>query len=291
MLLVGALPLATAFVNHARAFAKPATAELEAQLANTLAVARAAWPTLTLDGPRFVRHLAERLPEDGNLDELHVADLYLACACLDGLPGAVDALERGVFAEVPLFVSRLNLSPPLVDELRQQLRYELLVSASGAAPKLSSYTGRGALGGWVRVVAVRMAIQLQKRHPAIRDDDVHHDAAAPAADPELDLLRNRYRPQFEAALRVALNGLSERDRTLLRQHLLEGQTIDDLGARHGVHRATAARWLQNARAALLASVEKQLSASLGVSESEFVSLAGALRSHLDISLSGLFLAG
>jgi RNA polymerase sigma-70 factor (ECF subfamily) len=288
---VSAIPLAAQFVERAGASAGPATSELEARLNGLVALARAAWPAFDLDAARFVDHLAARLPEGGTvaLEQLHLADLYLACACLNGVPGAVDAFERSILAEVPLFVSRLHLSPPQLDELRQQLRYELLVSGSAGMPKLRSYSGTGALGGWVRIVSVRAAIQLQRGQSAIRDDAVQQHPAATGRDPERDLLFNRYRPQFEAALRVALDQLSERDQTLLRQHLVEEMTIDDLGARYRVHRATAARWLQSAREGLLDSVRQQLSTSLGLSGSEFTSLAGALWSQLDVSLSGLFL--
>lgn len=42
--------------------------------------------------------------------------------------------------------------PALMNELRHLLRQRLLVPVDGAPPKLASYSGRGPLGQWVRLL-------------------------------------------------------------------------------------------------------------------------------------------
>ena len=53
-----------------------------------VAEGRTAFPELALDEDVFVRHLQERLPIDklatAPLAELHLGELYLACACAQG---------------------------------------------------------------------------------------------------------------------------------------------------------------------------------------------------------------
>ena len=55
------------------------------------------------------------------------------------------------------------------------------------------------------------------------------DAAIAEQDPELDYLRSRYRQQFHDAFVVALGALEDRDRTILRLHLVDGMNIDAIG--------------------------------------------------------------
>ena len=62
--------------------------DLEALLAARLAEARRALPDVELAAEAFVPFLARWVPADaalpGGIDQLHIADLYLACACLQG---------------------------------------------------------------------------------------------------------------------------------------------------------------------------------------------------------------
>ena len=68
-----------------------------------------------------------------------------------------------------------------------------------------------------------------------------------AADPELLHLKQHYREAFRAAFASAMTSLSSEERVLLRQHFIDGLNIDEIAALHHIHRATAARWLAQAR--------------------------------------------
>ena len=163
--------------------------DLEQILGALVEQGRAAWPELALPAPLFVRHLARHAGRGGSpssLRELCVEDLYLACACAHGAPGAAVAFERHQLARVSGFLSRMAAAPDLVDEVKQELRIKLLVPAPGAAPKIAEYSGRGALASWLRVVALRTAIDLRRRHdeglPPPEPRDVSDDDRAALAD-------------------------------------------------------------------------------------------------------------
>src|SRR5687768_4667204 len=87
------------------------------------------------------------------VDALPAADLYLACACARGDGAAIARFERH---HQPLFgrlAARARSLGVDGDELLQRLRVHLFTGVQGRPPAISTYTGRGPLGGWVRVVA------------------------------------------------------------------------------------------------------------------------------------------
>ena len=103
--------------------------------------------------------------------------------------------------------------------------------------------------------------------------------------PETALLKERYRTAFEDALREALARVPERERVLLRLHLVNGVTVDKIGKMFDVSQATASRWLAAARKTVLDDVKATLGERLGATPDELASLAGLVASRLDLSLS------
>ncbi len=71
---------------------------------------------------------------------------------------------------------------------------------------------------------------------------------------------------------------------MLNLHFVDGLSIDEVGTVYHVHRATAARWISAARAALLKEIRLRLAAALRASESELDSVMRGVRSQLDVSL-------
>jgi RNA polymerase sigma-70 factor (ECF subfamily) len=115
-----------------------------------------------------------------------------------------------------------------------------------------------------------------------------HEAAEllPAADdPELEYLRTQYVSEFKRALGDAFDLLPMRERNLLRQHYLDGLTIEAVARLHRVHRATAARWLADAREVVLVNVRKQMRLRCSLSDVELESLVSAVRDRFDLSIS------
>jgi RNA polymerase sigma-70 factor (ECF subfamily) len=246
---------------------------------------RRAWPAIAVDEATFARHL-ERLGYASG--ELHAGDLYLACACTLGVARAVEEFDRAFMPKIGAFVASVDSAPSFVEEVRQQLRDKLLVAPAGGAPKIADYSGRGPLGGWVRVSAVRAAIDLQRRRrAALNVEGGFAETAAQAIDPEMALIKARYEGEFAHAIRHALAQLSARERNVLYLHYVDGWSIDRIGAQYKTHRATAARWLGRTREKLLDLVHRGIAERLRLTPSEFVSLTAVIRSQLDVSLTGL----
>jgi RNA polymerase sigma-70 factor (ECF subfamily) len=263
---------------------------LERQLADVIQRARIGWPELDLDEPGFVTHAARRLIPDESVDDqlasLHASDLWLAYGCAIRHDTAIRAFDREVLGHVGPLLARLQPTPQLVDEVRQQLRHKLLVAAPGDQPRIAEYAGRGPLHAWVRVAATRTALDMLRAAGARPETDVEPDDFAPTSDsPEIEYLKERYRPQFKAAFQAALGNLDGEQRTILRLHVVEGLNIDEIGALFRVHRSTIARWIASARVTILDDARQQLQRELGLDAAEFDSLAGVVRSQLSLSLS------
>jgi RNA polymerase sigma-70 factor (ECF subfamily) len=279
--------LASAFLASAKAGgSQPSseTASLEARLAACFTEACAAWPNVILTGAEFASHLGERASSEEELARLHTGDLFLARACLDSQPAALAAFEASFLARLEPHLRRYDPSTEFADEVRQILRERLFVWVDGAPPRIAGYSGRGALGAWVRVAAVRVALRLSTQRRAHRSEV---DAIV-GPDPELDYLRARYQGAFARALGDALGGLEPAERNLLRLHFVEGLTIDGLAPIYRIHRTTAARRLADARERLLAATRERLRDTLGISSRELDSLIALVRSWIEINLSSLF---
>jgi RNA polymerase sigma-70 factor (ECF subfamily) len=242
--------------------------------------ARAAWPKVELDAPRFIAWARERADD---ADGVHAADLYLACACAQGEPRALAEFEKRYLSEVPSYLARMDVSRATVDEVQQRLREKLLI---GTPPRIADYSGRGPLGGWMRVVAIRTALDLaraEKPHAPL-DEDGPLALASPAPDPELDYIKTRYRKEFKTAFQAALSQLEKRERNVLKLHFIDGLGIDEIGAFYRVHRATVARWLARVRQILLEQTRKALAEKLRLGESELESLMALVQSQLEVSI-------
>lgn len=269
----------------------PSSAEdLEARLGALIADGRAAWPGLLLSDEELLRYLADRIPEGailpGALDSLHAADLYLACACALSKPRALEAFDRHCLSDLAAVLSRFSASPEFHDEVRQAVRERLFVCKPGSHARIEDYGGRGSLAGWVRVVAVRLAVDLLRqrgKHPATADDDVIQSLAI-SADSELRVLAERYRGEVKAAFQESFAALSAAERNLLRLHYLDGLTIDEIAAMKRVHRSTAARRIVRCCEVVAARTHRILVERLGIEASQVDSVMRLLRSHLDLSL-------
>jgi len=253
---------------------------------------RPAWPGRALGCGAFVAHLVQHVAH-GGADLPRAArgpDLYLACACATRVRGALEAFDRAYLAHVDEYLARLGPTPAFVDEVRQELRDKLFVGSDGASPKITEYNGKGALESWVRVVALRAAMDLRRRAPRGSGDSRALDPEA-ADNPEVDCEEGRFRKVFDEALRGALAALEGEQRRILRRHFADGLTLDALAVELDVHRATVARRLAAARTALRLEARRRLQAALGAGESELESFARMMRSRLDLSLPSLFRTG
>jgi len=214
----------------------------------------------------------------------HDADRALARACAAADSAALARFERDQLVHVGAFIASIDAAPEFADEVKQRLREKLFV---GPKPKIAEYEGRGPLGGWLRVAAVRVALDLKRA--ARRDPhalgEVPVDTSGP--DPELDLIKAHYRRELAEAFQTTLRELPDEERTVLRLHAIDGCTIDEIAALYDVHRATAARWIEKARERLLDETRRLLAERLGLPPAEVDSVLLLLRSRVELSLRPL----
>ena len=221
--------------------------------------------------------------------ELHHDDLAWARELAAADRSALDRYERELAPLIANHLRRRGIAADTIADVMQTLRARLFVG-DGDGPAIARYEGRGPLRGWVLVAALREAVRTRQRdarEPAVDDDALVAlaDRSGAATTPALD--KERYRDAFRAAFKAALSELAPRDRNLLRMHVIDGLTIDQIGALQGVHRATAARWIERAREAISRSVRRDLMRQLGADPFETEELLQWVQSRIELSLSVL----
>ncbi|HTB56622.1 MAG TPA: sigma-70 family RNA polymerase sigma factor [Polyangia bacterium] len=254
--------------------------------------ARLAWPEVTLDFERFVAHAQQVGFSLGaasvDLDSANMADLFLACASGHGDRAAIEALEKNYIATARFSLKRFDPRPEFIDDVMQELRSKLLLPPE---PRILRYGGRGPLLAWIRVSATRTALDsLRSIREAVGREARDPDSLEQVDfGPEVQLLRTAYREAFQEAIAAAVAALTPKDRNLLRRHLIEHMTLEEMAAPYGVHLATIARRLMVLREEIAASVRQHLAVRHGSrgGATSLESLAQAIRSEVYLSLAPL----
>jgi RNA polymerase sigma-70 factor, ECF subfamily len=267
--------------------------QAEQRLEELYAAAASSWPGLSVPAERFAEYVRARLPAGGDggatVEGMQLGDLYLACACVLGVSGALQRFEQAHFVEVDRAYGRIGSPPVQLSDAQQMLREKLFVSKDGKPPKISEYSGQGPLRVWVRVAAMRMLQNLVVRGPKEKPLEGELLAEVPAAanDPELEHMRQLYRSEFKQAFGQAVAALGLNDRILLHQRFVGQLSLEELAAAYDVHVNTVGRWLSRARQTLEAGIRGALSARLQVSETQFRSILRLVQSQLDVTLGQL----
>ncbi|WP_224372614.1 sigma-70 family RNA polymerase sigma factor [Hyalangium versicolor] len=291
--------LAATFLAHAkvRFVPQPDPAALEPLLASAWEGSRTQWPGVELPPTVFVAHLAERLSDtnppvsvESLLEQVSTEELYLACACLRGVPTAIAAFERQYLAKLPKLLKSPGQPAAMIDDVCQLAREKLLVAAPPEKPKLAEYSGRGSLMGWVRITAVRIATRqrmAEKPAPDREAETIFKALPAPGLDAELDLIKRRYHADFKAAVREAFSGLSDDERHLLRLYFVDQLSTYELATLYRVNQGTISRWLKSARQTVYEETRRRLQSRLGLTTRDFKSFLAVLDSQLELSISQL----
>jgi RNA polymerase sigma-70 factor, ECF subfamily len=263
-----------------------------ALLQESVARARQTWPELAPRGDAFEDALAHAIAGADDrvaaLRKLDVAELWLAVACAAGDRTALASFERRYVAPLRRILRSMQIPDASIDDIEQQLRMKLLTTGDDGRCKLLDYAGQGKLAGLVKVVALRTALDGLRRkheHPGGDEDQRTADALMDhQLGPELEAVRLQHRDEVRSAFADAAAELDDRDRSILRLHLLERLSIDGLAALYGVHRGTAARRLVRVRDRLATRTRELLRERLALDDRGLESLFRAVDSQLDLSL-------
>lgn len=219
--------------------------------------------------------------------EVQLAELLLLAACVAGQRAALETFDARYVRPTATRVCR-QYSHLDSAELAQSIRERLLVG--DGLKRLSSWRGRGPLSAWLRSVATRIALNALPRDAALSLDEREWkdavDRLTSPSNPEFALLEKSRQTELRAALREALRRLPRREKMVLRLHVFQSLSTEQLARMFNVNGATVRRWIQGARTIVLENVRSMLSHTTHWSTSQLDSALAGI-SRLDLGLSAL----
>ncbi len=249
---------------------------------------QAAWPAVVCDEASFWRVfdrccelLQNENPAPVDFNSVNGRDIYVVAALLDQQPGAFQAFDQTFLQPTRGALARTGLSDAGIADAMQIVRERLLLPHDGQPPRILDVVGQGDLSAFMRVVAVRTALNLRRTDARLdSEDQTVFDKLIASHDPQQDLLKKEARELLKTAIAAAVQSLSTRDKTLLRLHFFHQLTIDDLGRMYDVHRATAARWLGKIHEQLDRATRDELARRLDTSSDHLESVLLLAHSNL-----------
>lgn len=217
----------------------------------------------------------------------HAEDLYLAFACAARAEGAVEVFEVQMIPVARRAVARVLPDPRQQDDAVQRVRERLLVGGADGKPKIGSYRGDGPLESWVAVASIRLAVSIGRSLTAERRLRTKALRGFLGTDPELLLMKNELRGELESAVAAGLSELSDRERLLLRLHVVSGMTVTAIGVSLGVSQPTVTRQLARARERVVDKIHQVLAQRFKLHHSDLRSVYGLVASRLQVSLSAV----
>ncbi len=194
------------------------------------------------------------------LATLRVEDLALARACAAGHERAWEqfmARFRELLYDSALGIAReASQAKDLADSIYAEL-YGLNEREGRRVSKLTYYTGRGSLEGWLRTVVAQEFVnryRTTKRLVSLDEEEEQGSQfAAPAPEPAMPS-----DSRVDAAVDRALAALDSESRTILAAYYLDGRKLADIGRMLGFHEATASRKLDRITKGLRKSIRESL---------------------------------
>jgi RNA polymerase sigma-70 factor (ECF subfamily) len=191
---------------------------------------------------------------------LRVDELALARACAAGNNSAWEIFLTCYREKLYLSALRIaredSAARDLADTLYADL-YGTTAREGQRVSKLSSYTGRGSLEGWLRTVLAQEYVNRYRRTKRLvsLDEESEEGVQFSAPDPEPAPLQD---PRLAQVTDEALTFLSAEDRTILSAYYLDGRTLAEIASMLGVHESTISRKLDK----LAKGLRKQILADL-----------------------------
>lgn len=191
---------------------------------------------------------------------LRVDELALARACAAGENSAWEVFMTRFREKLYLSALRIAREDSAARELADTLYADLYGTTTRdgrRVSKLSSYTGRGSLEGWLRTVLAQEYVNRYRRTKRLvsLDEESEEGIQFRAPDPEPV-------PPTDARLAratdEALASLSGEDRMILSAYYLDGRTLAEIARMLGVHESTISRKIDK----LAKSLRKQILACL-----------------------------
>jgi RNA polymerase sigma-70 factor (ECF subfamily) len=194
---------------------------------------------------------------------LRVEELALARACAAGNERAWEVFltrYREKLYEVAGYIAKENSAArELADSLYADL-YGTSLRDGQRVSKLSSYTGRGSLEGWLRTVMAQEYVNRYRRTKRLvsLEEETEEGAQFASPEPEVSVPVD---VRVEAAIDEMLAELPPEDRYVLASYFLDDRTLADIARTLKVHESTISRKLdklcKSLRKSLLAGLRKR----------------------------------
>ena len=191
---------------------------------------------------------------------LRIDELALARACAAGNNAAWEIFLTRYREKLYLSALRVAREDSAARELADTLYADLYgtnLREGQRVSKLSSYTGRGSLEGWLRTVLAQEYVNRYRRTKRLvsLEEESEEGLQFRAPDPEPVPAAD---DRLAQATDEVLAFLSAEDRTILSAYYLDGRTLAQIARMLGVHESTISRKLDK----LARSLRKQIMAAL-----------------------------
>ncbi|PYX42141.1 MAG: RNA polymerase subunit sigma-70 [Acidobacteria bacterium] len=191
---------------------------------------------------------------------LKIEELVLARACAAGNERAWEVFMvryREKLYDIGLHIAREDSAArELSDSLYADL-YGTVIRNGERVSKLSSYTGRGSLEGWLRTVMAQEHVNRYRRQKRMvsLDEETEEGAQFATTDPEP---AQAVDARLESVTDEALGALAADERFILAAYYLDGRTLAEIARMLSVHESTISRKLDK----VVKSLRKQVVAGL-----------------------------
>ncbi len=241
------------------------------------------------------------------VDELRADDLCLVLACERGDETAWSELVKTQDATVKAAARRISPKAEDADDLASSIwaeLYGLKHDKDGKLKsKLSYYSGRGSLGGWLRAIVGQLAVdqfRKQSRFVQIEESREFENLANESSEktenstvvshsdnPEQIFTEKQTSRDVSEALNSAIAGLNADDKLLLKLYYYDELKLKEIGQTFGYHEATASRKIVRIQTEIRSVVQKTLKTQHGWSEEEVKRYLSETASKLGISFEKL----
>ena len=191
---------------------------------------------------------------------LKIEELVLARACAAGNERAWEVFMlryREKLYDIGLHIAREDSAArELSDSLYADL-YGTVTRNGERVSKLSSYTGRGSLEGWLRTVMAQEHVNRYRRQKRMVSLEEETEEGAQFASPEVEPV-SALDARLESVTDEVLMALAADERFILAAYYLDGRTLAEIARMLSVHESTISRKLDK----LVKSLRKQVLAGL-----------------------------
>ncbi len=242
------------------------------------------------------------------VDALNADNLCLIIACERGNEKAWEDLVKNYDATVKSAARKISNNAEDAEDLASSIwaeLYGLKHDKDGKLKtKLSYYSGRGSLGGWLRAIVSQLAIDgFRKTSKFVQVEETReferlaNDSAESAdnkkivhtaANPEEDFSRKQTQRDVSDALKKTISALEAEDRLILKLYYFDDLKLKDIGNTLGFHEATASRKVARLQTEIRKSIEKILTDEHGWTKDEVKRYLTDAASKLDIGLEKMF---